>query len=318
LTTNFQLTRGHRVLDVDDRIPIDAATTERWAGLALSIRAIGEVLRLHTVPDEGTEFWKVEQQFPGEAISQWCGLGIRSSVDHLRVWADFAVPLAQYEGQTVEHVGFRWYFTLIRAALEGAAQSLWLSQAKTDREAMARHIRMIRHDLEEQRKAWNAMGRSTADIDSRLEKWEYAAGEFAGFGPDVKALPSMVDLIRSSAMGCGLDAGLYEGHWRTASAAAHSKDWAVVELQIFAEDRRESSEGYVQTHSRVDPAKLTEALSDAVDLARNALVTYLMRSYAGDVLEISRSALLAAGRMTPQTDGGEGLERFAEENGVKL
>lgn len=34
---------------------------------------------------------------------------------------------AQYEGQVVTGYGLRWYFTLMRAAQEGAAQSLWLS-----------------------------------------------------------------------------------------------------------------------------------------------------------------------------------------------
>jgi len=295
---------------------VDAATMERWAGFALHIRTYSGVLAEVTVPSEGTPFARADNLYPSESISQWCREGLRSALEHLGVWADHAVPLQQFEGQVVQHSGFRWSFTLMRAALEGAAQSLWLSSSSNSHEAMARLVRMVRHDLGEQATAWTAIGRDTATVLARLARHEDAAAQLVEHGKDTPRLPAMVDLVKSGASGCGLDAGLYEGHWRVCSAAAHGKDWAIQELQTFTGQGEEWRPGQFHLNGHVDPAKLTEVLSDTLDLTMGATRRYLDRAFTGDQTALVRRMMLTAARATPQKDGGAMIERMAKEWGL--
>jgi hypothetical protein len=296
--------------------PVDAHTMARWAELALSIRAATWVIQQVSTPDKETAFSAVDHLYPSEAVSQWCREGLRSALDHLNVWADKAVPLQQFDGQVVVHSGFRWPFTLIRAGIEGAAQSLWLSSSTDSHEALARLVRMVRHDLSEQERAWTAMGRDTALIAERRAKHEEVAKTLAKFGKDTPTLPNMVDMVKSSAKSANLDPLLYEAHWRTCSAAAHGKDWATRELQTVSGDLREWMPGQFHFQGHIDAAKLTSMLSDTVDLVAFAEVQYVQRSYTGDIGKLLQRAAYEAAKATPQKDDGTRLAEIARQLGI--
>lgn len=297
-------------------IPVADEIRSRWAELALAVRMIDIVISDVPKPDPETPFAQVDDAYPRESISQWCREGLRSAVDHLRVWADHAVPLKQYEGQVVTGYGFRWYFTLMRAAQEGAAHSLWLSRPTTVPEAMAHLVRMVRHDLGEEIKAWVAMGRDTTKISERLAKHVEAAAQLTNFGNDTARLPPMVDLIKGGAASVDLDGTLYEAHWRTCSAAAHGKDWAIRELQIFHGDPDEWRPGQFHYAGSVDPDRFTTMLSDTVAFLSSAMIRYLQRAYAGNIDALNLSATYRAAKGTPQKDDGTRLRRLAEALGI--
>lgn len=297
-------------------VPVDDATRQRWAELALRIRTDEWLISTVSQPEPGTAFYDVDHWYLREAISQWSREGIRSAVDHLSVWADITVPIEQREGQIVRGHGFRWYFTLMRAGLEGAAQSLWLSSSKSGPEALARLVRMVRHDLDEQAKAWQAMGRDTAPIFERIKGHEAAASALVEHGADTGRLPSMVDLVRYAAVVLKRDPDLFEGHWRVCSAAAHGKDWAIQELQTVVGDPVEWMPGQFHFVGHVDPKRLTEMLSDTTDFVGGAVVMYLQRTYADALDQLLRRGAFEAAKMTPQRDGGKYIDQIAKEWGL--
>jgi hypothetical protein len=299
------------------RISVDPQMMARWAELALSIRATAWVVDRVPQPDPDTAFFVVDHLYPSEAISQWCREGLRSAIDHLDVWAEKAVPIQQYEGQVVIHTGFRWPFTLMRAALEGAAQSLWLSGAAHSNEALARLVRMVRHDLGEQEKAWAVMGRDGAPIARRRETHESVAKTLSEFGKDSPTLPNMVDLIRSASKSVGLDPALYESHWRTCSAAAHGKDWAIRELQTVSGEMKEWMPGQFHFTGQVDAVKLTRILTDTVDLLSRAELLYVQRSYTGNIGKLLQRAAYETAKSTPQKDDGSALTQIARDLGIE-
>ncbi len=297
--------------------PVDDATMRRWAELALTVRSYGQVISTVSTPRPGTAFATADAMYPTESISQWCREGMRSALDHLGLWADHAVPLQQYEGQVVRHGGFRWAFTLMRGGIEGAAQSLWLSGSASLPEALARLVRMVRHDLAEEAKAMEAMGRDSSHPRGRLLGHEKAAGLLTEHGKNTPHLPAMVDLVKSAATDAGFSQGKYEGHWRVCSAAAHGKDWAVRELQMLTGEPYEWRPGQFHFQGYVDPAKLTEILSDTLDLVAVALHRYLARAYDGDVKALLQRSIYEAAKLTPQMDDGTHIRRVAAEMGIE-
>ncbi|CAN5519160.1 hypothetical protein BH10ACT6_BH10ACT6_01570 [soil metagenome] len=295
----------------------DDATMGTWAELALKVRAYQRIMNTVSSPDDGTAFELADDSYPPESVSQWCREGIRSALDHLGMWADYTVPLQQFPGQVVHHGGFRWTYTLMRAAIEGAAQSIWLSDSASVQEAVARLVRMVRHDLDEEGKAFRADGRDVAAIEARLAKHEAAAALLTAFGTDTPHLPSMVDLVRNGAKATGLDPDRFEFHWRVCSAAAHGKDWAIRELQILPQEAEEWRPGQFHFKGHVNAKMLTDALSDSVELVTLAVGKYLHRSTKADLDLLIRRAIYDAAKATPQKDDGSTLRRLAKEFGYE-
>lgn len=296
--------------------PVDDAMAQQWTTFALTIRTYERIVGDISTPVEGTPFARADDLYPSESISQWCREGLRSALDHLGLWADRAVPLHMVEEQVVQHAGFRSYFTLLRAGLEGAAQSLWLSGSASAQEALARLVRMVRHDLGEQANAWTAMSRDTSPVYARLKNHEAAAVQLSAFGPDTKRLPPMVDLVKSAATEAGADPSKYEAHWRLCSAAAHGKDWAIFELQTFTGERIEWRPGQFHMVGVLDATKLTEILSDTIDLVGAAVHRYLDRSWVGDHRDLIRRSAFEIAKVTPQKDDGAHVEHVAREMGL--
>jgi hypothetical protein len=302
----------------DSGVVPDETYSRRWAELATLIRSHRWIIVNHAIPDVGTPFHLVDEIYPRESASQWSREGLRSALDHLAVWANFAVPLEQFEGQVVKHEGFRWYFTLMRAALEGAAQSIWISGANSAPEAVARLVRMVRHDVGEQAKAWSALGRDPQRVRERLASHANAAESLADYGPNVDTLPAMVDLIRGAATRSEHDPNVYEAHWRVCSAAAHGKDWAILELQKQVGEAVEWMPGQFHFTGHVDPDRLTEVLNDTVELVSSATILYLQRATSGDIAQILKQGLWEAARITPQKDGGAHIRQVAHQLGIDV
>lgn len=286
----------------DQRVRVDEATMGTWAEIALKIRAASHIVHTVSIPKNGSAFATTDDLYPTESSSQWAREPLRSAVDHLSTWANHAVPLEQHDGQVVVHYGFRWTFTLIRAALEGTAQSMQLTQAKSTHECVARLIRAVRDDVHQEIKAWTAFGRDISGLQARAERHAVEAEKWAQWGKPAATLPDMVSLLRSGALYEKVDPSGIEAMWRTCSAAAHGKAWAVRELQVFT-DEREWRPGQFHRTGYPDPVKLTRMLDETTDFLNLAVIRYLMRMGA-DVARELRGGILAAAERTPNTDGG--------------
>lgn len=126
----------------------------------------------------------------------------------------------------------------------------------------------------------------------------------------------MVDLIKMAAVNAERDPGVYEGHWRVCSAAAHGKDWAIHELQTVVGEPVEWMPGQFHFQGHTDPERMTEMLSDTLDLISAASIRFLQRSHVGDINLVLRRATYEAAKTTPQKDGGEHLRKTASAIGL--
>lgn len=291
----------------DQRVRVDEATMRTWAEVALKIRTIDVIVHTVTQPAPGSPFAMTDDMYPTESSSQWAREPLRSAVDHLSMWANHAIPLEQHEGLVVVHQGFRWTFTLVRAA----AQSMWLTQAATADECVARLIRSVRHDIHEETRARVALGRDTTDLAQRAADHAERAQQWAEWGSPTPTLPAMVDLIRNGAKYEGIDPSAPEGMWRVCSAAAHGKDWAIRELQVFTAGR-EWRPGQYHLTGHPDPDKLTQFLEDAADYLNRAAIRFLIRMGA-DVGRELRLAVITAAERTPSADGGAVVQAMREK-----
>ncbi|TFD70497.1 hypothetical protein [Cryobacterium sp. Hb1] len=285
-----------------ERVAISPEIMQDWAALAVRIRTAGNAIAAVTIPLPGSSFELVDGQYLSEAGSQWCREGLRSAVEHLNAWADYAVPLQHLDVRVVNHEGFRWTFTLVRAALEGAAQSLWLSGARDVDQCVGRLIRMVRHDLTEQKHAWALLGRDTTSTMERVNRHAAAAADYAVHEKPVDKLPAMVDMVRLAAVNVRLGADQLAADWRVCSAAAHGKEWAVRELQVFS-GSTEWRPGQFHLSGHMDPHRFTQIMEDSVALLDAGVIRYLERSGA-DVVKVRVQGLIDAAAATPQRDDG--------------
>jgi hypothetical protein len=126
---------------------VDEPTLQRWKEFAASARWCSRVLSQVGDPLEQSNFRQVNDLYLPEKASDWCRGYLQAAVDHLEFWADFVAPLKFHPEHTVGH-RFRPVQSLARAAMEAAAQAVWVMSADTPVESLRRHLSQIRWDIE--------------------------------------------------------------------------------------------------------------------------------------------------------------------------
>ncbi|MFC7789728.1 hypothetical protein ACU045_12210 [Microbacterium sp. MAHUQ-60] len=298
------------------RTPVRPEILQRWAESAVLARTIADVHARCTVPLAGSQSAQLDDLYPRESYSQWAREGVRSALDHMLLWADITIPTDERGKLGITHQGFRWFHTLSRAAMEGAAQSLWLTRANNSGEAIARLIRAVRDDLREQRLAYIAKGDDVRATEQRIEWHAARAQEWKAYGPAVDRMPTYVEMIRLAAPPAERDPGACEAAWRTASAAAHGKTWAILDLQTMTSDPIEWRPGQFHTQGVADQDRLTETIDIAMALVATASAQLLLRNGFDPTTEYQRSAI-AVGRRSPMKDGGALVEELAKKLGIE-
>ncbi|MCJ1682343.1 hypothetical protein [Rathayibacter sp. VKM Ac-2928] len=293
----------------EERTPIPEELREEWKHLALISRALGHALAARPTPLPGSSLEFADDLYQSEVVSQWSREMLNSAIDHFQAWADVFVPLQQFEGQVVIHRGHRWYFTFVRAILEGASQSLWLLSVPNAQVAVARLLVAVRHDLEEERKALALLGMDTSSVVERLARHAAAAEAFAEFETPRAKLPAMVDLIANAARKEGLSPDRLVADWRLSSAAAHGKLWARPHLQVAVKSAEWRPGQYLQS-THVDLQALADMLNRASSLLNRAVLRYLTHSGEANPLPLMRDAILKSARATPTVGGPEALEKL--------
>jgi hypothetical protein len=190
----------------------------------------------------------------------------------MEMWADFAAPLKFHpEARTVHRL--RPAFTLAHAAMESAAQALWVLSAKGLLECLNRHVTLLLWDMDEQIKA--------ASTDEAKAELRASRDELLGvIGLTVKDFrpPTYLSLMQSaaahasqSAPGERLDSAHVTRVWRSSAGAAHGKHWPSDEFTMTVE------------HNGVDyivpnPEAMSEALLIADIFVRVGMLRIFDRS----------------------------------------
>jgi hypothetical protein len=122
-------------------------------------------------------------------------------------------------------------FTLTRAALENAAQALWLLTPAEQAQRVTRRLQMCVRDARERHEAGLLLGepRGDADLQERLARFAELA-QAAGLDPGVirKRAPGWGRMVRDAAEPAGLAGERIEALWRLGSGFAHGQSWSML------------------------------------------------------------------------------------------
>ena len=119
-------------------VPIGEEAVRGWVEVAHGSRMLQHCLRYASDPRPGSPFARVHGIYPFEKVADRARAYLTASVEHLIFWADVQVPLKFHPEQSVE-VTLRPSYTLARAALESAAQAVWLMNTTDPLECIRRH-----------------------------------------------------------------------------------------------------------------------------------------------------------------------------------
>lgn len=175
---------------------------------------------------EQDELEEDELDYAIDRISESARSYMTASVDHLGALMDLLEPQLSSleakggqpfswrpeEGQ-IHHV--RSLLMLSRAALESAAQSLWLLESDASSSRIQRHLQLVVVDLQEEVSALGDEDRKNDLAAARREHDARYGKTWFGY----KAI------IREAATLMGEDPASWERMWRGASAATHGRVW---------------------------------------------------------------------------------------------
>lgn len=262
------------------RIRVDESTALSWIEIAHSVRMLGHCLGDVADPRPESAFRRVSDLYPYERISEWARTYLTAALEHLTFWADVHVPLKFASDQSV-NVTLRPAYTLGRAALESAAQAVWLMDTADPMECIRRHISLIRWDLIELRKSrLSGDGKYDAkELEAQLV--DRVKGVFDE--SEVQPPNGYLAVIRDACNADGLQVGPDDAErvWRAGSGAAHGKYWPTIDLQHVVQVETDGTE--IGSAVVPDVAGMTEVLRVAHDMAQVGVLRYL--DYCG--LDIS-------------------------------
>ena len=259
---------------MENRVLVPPDVTESF--IAHAARLAQHMMRSCGDPAPGSGFVQVNDLYPFEKVSDRARHYVMAGLEHLVMWADFAAPFKFHPEQTTTFT-MRPTYALARAALESAAQAVWLMDTRDPVECVQRHLRLIRWDLEEHRKS-RLDPQGKAQVNERDKKLiERVAQVFTKdqIRPPQGYLWVIQQACRPSDL--DLDAAQVERLWRAASGAAHGMYWTNLEL-TEVEVGQEYEPGHFRTVTLPDPRAMLDVLQASEKMVTYAAFKYLLFS----------------------------------------
>jgi hypothetical protein len=264
------------VQGVEIRQFVPAEHSRAFTEIAQGSRIYWHMVQSCGDPAEGSNFVRVNELYPFEKVSDRARHYVEAAFEHLLMWADYVAPFKFHAEQTINFT-LRPTYTLARAAMESAAQAVWLLSASDPVGCIRRHLRLIRWDLQEHRKSF-----LDPEGKERCRMREAALlTRIAEFFTEEELRPpnGYLDVLKSAcdADGLDLDAASVERLWRAASGAAHGMYWPNLELQrLTVGDEYEP--GHFRARSLPDSAVMVDVIEAAYKMSRYAALKYLLFS----------------------------------------
>lgn len=262
-----------------ERVEIPRSVLERWAAVAHSARMMTDVLGQIGEPLPGSPLAQVNASYSHERGSDWCRSFLSAALEHLEFWGDQVAPLKFHPELEIQH-SFRPAQTLSRAAIESSAHVVWVLDAQTAQECTRRHLCLVVHDFEEQRKAATGHERKQLLAERRKTLIERVGPTFPE--DEVKRFPGYMELVKQAAAvvaakgsqkAAAHDSDSVERLWRASAGSAHGKRWPSHELQIVI-PREEFLPGQFQTSQMPDPSAITSITELAGSLTSYAVLRF--------------------------------------------
>lgn len=222
--------------DLGSRFGIDRETAQPWVEVAHSARVSDSFLRKLGQPTDASLFAIIDAHYPSYMASQWVRGYLGAGLEHLLMWADYAAPYQFHVDQEIQH-NLRPVQALSRAALESASQAVWIMAGRSAKECARRHLTLVLHDLEEQRKA-ALHGDERAELAQRRQAIIDRLTPITSV-KELLTFPSYFSLVQGATRevrekgGEGLPSEAEVMRiWRASAGAMHGRRWPGEELRI--------------------------------------------------------------------------------------
>lgn len=195
-------------------------------------------LRAHKVeePESASDLALDDKIFPHMAISQLARMSLVLSGEHLRLALDAVHAKQLYPSS---------HFTVLRGALVGASQGVWILSPDDRGERRERGLTVLAELYKELDKYYGSLSGLSSDDQENLEdqqKWLSGRRAEVAAVRTTKADLNLTDVIRKSAEDTFAGARHYEAVrrlWREMSADAHVLGWSLFQRSNFGPaDRR--------------------------------------------------------------------------------
>lgn len=213
-------------------------------------------LRAQTVeePDSGSDLALDDKIFPHMAISQLARMSLVLSGEHLRLALDALLAKQLYPSS---------HFTVLRGALVGASQGVWILSPDDRGERRERGLIVLAEMYSQMGKYYDSLAGISQDDQERLDdQKDWLSNRKAGVAAmrTGRADLNLTDVIRASAEDAFASAGHHEAVrrlWREMSADAHVLGWSVFQRSSFGPPDRRTGIGQGQAPG--SPGHVAEA-----------------------------------------------------------
>lgn len=253
----------------EERVLVDPEASRAWIEVAQGARLSWHTFVNVPAPVDGSNFARARELYPFEGIDERARAYVGAALEHLMMWADYAAPF-KFHPEHESNFQQRPPYTLARAALEAAAQAVWLLDTRDPVECIRRHIALIRWDLQEHKNSKSASGE-----EAQARERDLIERVSAVFTKDeIKPPRGYRWILRQAcqASDLSLEADQVERLWRAASGSAHGMYWPTQDLQKLVELPGENGE--VRRVRVADAHGIAEVLQAAYTMTQYGVLKY--------------------------------------------
>lgn len=285
---------------VEIRQPVPAEQSQAFTEVALGSRLTWHMVQSCDDPIDGSNFMMANRLYPFEKVSDRARHYVRAAFEHLLMWADYVAPSKFHPEQAVTFT-LRPTYTLARAAMETAAQVVWLLDTTDPVECVRRHLRLIRWDLSEHRKSFlDADGKKR--VRERDNELLTRVAEVFN-EEDLRPPNGYLDVLKYACNpdDLDLDEATVERLWRAASGAAHGMYWPNLELQTLTLGA-EYEPSYFRAQAFPDATVMVDVIQVAYKMSQYAALKYINFSGANPTVLIKLAMQWLAANTTLKKD----------------
>lgn len=109
----------------EERVPVDPEASRVWTEVAQGVRRSWHTFVNVPPPAERSNFARARELYPFEAVDDRARAYVGAALEHLMMWAEYVAPF-KFHPEHESNFQQRPPYTLARASMEAAAQTVWM------------------------------------------------------------------------------------------------------------------------------------------------------------------------------------------------
>ncbi|QMW65278.1 hypothetical protein H4N58_13825 [Mumia sp. ZJ1417] len=255
----------------EERVPVDPESSRAWVEVAQGTRISWHIFRNVPLPCEGSNFAAMRDLYPYEPVDERARSYVGAALEHLVMWADHAAPF-KFHPEHEANFHQRPPYTLARAAMESAAQAVWMLDTREPVECVRRHLCLIRWDLQEHKRSKLERNEKEQVVARENDLIRRVSQVFTE--DETRPPQGYLWVLQRACDADGLDLGAdrVERLWRAASGSAHGMYWPTQDLQRLVEVPVE--DGKSRQIRVADTQGVADVLRAAYEMTQYAVLKY--------------------------------------------